>query len=151
MVLAHYKRSGFTLIEILIVIGLIAILASIVIVAVNPLRQFAQGRNAQRHADVNATLNAVYQYAVDNGGNLPATITTIATEICKTGSTSCTDLVDLSVLTAGEKYLVSIPVDPQGGILLTNGAGYTVVKTAGGRVTVAAPKAELQVTISVTR
>ena len=54
-------HKGFTLIEILIVIGIIAILSSIVIIAVNPARQFAQARDTKRQSDVNAILNAVYQ------------------------------------------------------------------------------------------
>lgn len=149
------KKKGFTLIEILLVIGMIAILATIVIVAVNPARQFAQSRNTQRVSNVNTILNAVHQYAVDNTGTLPASIPTSATcattatnEICKTGGT-CTSLVDLSVLTTNETYLVSIPYDPSGAT--TNGAGYHIAKSANGRITVCAPDAELSVTISVTR
>ena len=50
---------GFTLIEILVVIGMLAILTTVVLVAVNPLRQFAQARNSQRQSNVAAILNAV--------------------------------------------------------------------------------------------
>ena len=141
------KRSGFTLIELLLVIGIIAILASIVIVAINPTKQLADARDAQRRSDVNTILNAVYQYAIDNNGNLPTPITTTVGEICQTGGT-CTGLLDLSVLTTNGIYLVSMPTDPsQTG---ANETDYTIIKNADGRVTVAAPSAE-NTTISVTR
>ncbi len=53
------KQSGFTLIEILVVIGIIAILAAVVIIAINPARQFAQARDTQRQSNTNTILNAV--------------------------------------------------------------------------------------------
>jgi prepilin-type N-terminal cleavage/methylation domain-containing protein len=146
---ARLRSRGFTLLEILLVVAAIAILAGIVILAINPTKQLGDTRNAQRRADVNTILNAVYQYAIDNSGTIPASITTTATAICKTGAASCTGLIDLSVLTAAEKYLTSIPFDPTGSTVTS--AGYTILKTANGRITVSAPSAEQGVTISATR
>lgn len=142
------KAKGFTLLEILLVVAALGILAGIVILALNPGKQLAETRNSQRDVDVNTILNAVYQYSLDNNGNLPTSITTTAGEICRTGGT-CTGLIDLSVLTLNETYLVSMPIDPSGGS--TNGVGYQVAQSTNGRVTVTSPDAELGSTISVTR
>ena len=143
-------RRGFTLIELLLVIGIIAILASIVIVAINPTKQLGDARDAQRRSDVNTVLNAVYQYAIDNNGNLPAGIpTTTAGEICVTATTDCDGGgVDLDVLTGS--YLVKIPVDPSAPSTAT-GTDYMIVQDANGRITVSAPSAEQATSISVTR
>jgi prepilin-type N-terminal cleavage/methylation domain-containing protein len=142
---AAQTRRGFTLIELLLVIGIIAILASIVIVAINPTKQLGDARNAQRRSDVNTILNAVYQYAIDNNGSIPAGITVTADEICQTGGTT-TGCVDLDVLTGS--YLVSVPNDPQA---TTDDAGYQIVRDANSRITVSAPLAENSETITVTR
>ncbi|MFA5047435.1 MAG: type II secretion system protein [Patescibacteria group bacterium] len=151
------KKRGFTLLEVLLVVAIIAILAGIVIVALNPSKQLGDSRNAQRRADVNTVLNAVYQYSIDNNGALPVSITTgtacgVATqEICKTGSV-CTGLTDLStyLVTTTAKYLVAMPVDPSS--TSTNGTAYQIFKNSTtNRVTVCAPKAEQSATISISR
>ncbi len=152
-------KKGFTLIEILLVIGLIAILASIVIVAINPARQYQQARDANRWADVNTILNAVHQYSVDNNGTLPSGITGSATEICRTGVSASTcsssGLADLSVLTNSGLYLISIPIDPScvgdDGSCDTNGTGYLIEFNTNGRVQVTADGAEVTTPIEVIR
>jgi type IV pilus assembly protein PilA len=145
------NQKGFTLIEILLVVAAIAILAGIVIVAINPAKQLGDTRNASRNSAVNTILNAVSQYAVDNNGALPSGITASSTEICSSSvaTSSCAGFVDLSVLTTNAKYLTAIPDEPQK--VNANGAGYTISKNTSGRITVTAQYPESGATISVTR
>lgn len=145
--------KGFTLIELLVVIGILGILLAIVLIAINPARQFAQANNTARRSDVTTLLNAIHQYAADNKGSLPAGIPTAPTapaEISKAG-------LDICALIS-PTYVASLPTDPSlNAPAVSNCAdptyrtGYTVVKDASGRVTVAAPSAELSVSIAVTR
>lgn len=152
------QQKGFTLLEVLLVIAMIAILAAIVIIAINPAKQLAESRNAQRRSDVNTILNAVYQYTIDNGGVLPTELPAIGVavgEICWTPATAdatcvANSFTNLSVLTDLEKYITAIPKDPSWAVG-DIGVGYTILKTANDRITVAAPDAELLATISVTR
>ena len=151
--LKQRAQAGFTLLEVLLVVAIIAILAGIVIIAINPSKNLADTRNAQRQQDVTTILDAVYQYALDNNGTVPATITTTATEMCKTGAGSCTALIDLTSMTTSGKYIASLPIDPSCPTgCNANGVGYKIVKDAvTGRITINAPNAENSKTISVTR
>lgn len=151
------KQRGFTLLEILLVVAAIAILAGIVIVAINPGKQLADVRNAQRRADVKTILNAVQQYMIDNNGNLPVPVTgyaisTIEYYICPTFYSEqgdCVGMVDLLDLTDDQKYIVSIPFDPS--VNTVANTGYKIKRNATtGRITVSAPLAELDAVITVT-
>jgi len=149
-------HKGFTLIEILIAVGIVAILAAIVIVAINPARQFQRARDSQRWSDVNAILNSVHQRMVDNKGSfaegttcdaLPSSASAITSVVAEGNVDLCDCLVPL--------YIAAMPYDPN-----TSGAsytdcdnytsGYTIIQNASGRITVSASNAELD-TISVTR
>lgn len=144
-------NKGFTLIEILIVIGIIAILAAIVIIAINPAKQFAQARNTQRTANVNAILNGIGQYIADNKGILPAEITTSTQDISSGGA----DLCSLLVPTYLPALVVDPIVDPDGASTTldqgeaipeascggTYNTGYTVEKDSNQRISVCAPNA----------
>lgn len=156
-------QRGFTLLEVLLVVAVIAILAGIVIIAINPGKNLGDTRNAQRSADVNTILNATYQYALDNNGSYPpvgartgaVAISSTLTEVCSETASSCTGLVDLKVLSTNGKYLVSIPGDPTcptgPPACSANGAGYKIGLTTNGRLQVTAPQAEQSKTISVTK
>lgn len=153
-----FLKKGFTLVELLVVIGILAVLLAITLIAINPARQFSQSNNTKRSSDVNAILNAVHQFAADNRGVLPAGIpdTTAGAAVIGSGVGQvniCADLVT--------DYMAALPVDP----LTNNGTpvdetgcagaydtNYEIVRsTANNRVTVTAPAAELSQVISVTR
>ena len=59
------SSRGFTLIEILIVVAIIAILASVVLVGLGPTQ--AKGRDARRISDLQETQNALELYYNKNG------------------------------------------------------------------------------------
>jgi len=144
-------QKGFTLIELLLVIGIIAILAAVVIVAINPTKQLADARNAQRRSDVKSILDAVYQYALDNNGNIPAGITTTSKIICKSGpAVDCDGANAISLNTLTGSYVVAIPTDPQVPTTST-GTNYFIMLTSNSRITVSSPGAEQGATITVTR
>lgn len=128
------QTSGFTLIELLVVIGIIGILAAVVLVAVNPGRQFAQARDTQRRSDLYGLTNAIYQYAVENNGNVPTAITASPTHVGQNGG-----LVNLSTVLV-PTYVGSIPKDPSNGT--DADTQYIIFRTATGRV-VASASSEL--------
>jgi type IV pilus assembly protein PilA len=152
---------GFTLIEVLIVLGIIAILAAVVLVAINPGRQFAQARNTQRLSNVTTILNAIDQRVIDGRGTFegpldaggdaqacPAVPVGSALRISSVGG------IDLSCLTP--TYIPGpLPADPGGAGYWHSAAdydtGYEVMRDERGRYTVSAPGAELGEEISAIR
>lgn len=153
--------TGFTLLEILLVVGIIAILAGIVIVAINPSRQLATVRNTERKSDLKQIYNAITQYYIDHNAYPASSTPAVLTEICDTGTTtypssvSCGSLIDLSPLVP--TYLVAIPKDPQGSIFslvpqalaVTNGTGYWIMRDPTNKIVLSAPQAELNISVAI--
>ena len=157
----EYSRNrGFTLLEILLVVAAIAILAGIVIVAINPNKQLGDTRNSERRSDVNTVLNAVYQYVIDNNGSLPSGIDATAgtSQVLGTDATGCDSTCGAATTVAAcvdlssdlvPTYIVGIPSDPSNGSAANT--DYYINQDANGRVTVGACDPEQSATINVTR
>ena len=140
-------------------IGIIVILAGVVIIAINPGRQFAMANNSRRQANITTILNAVSQNVVDNrgiwtcaAGALPASLTNMADP---TSDPAGYDICSCLVST----YVAELPVDPTNGNYtncVTYNTGYSIFQDAiTGRVIVSAPNAQSEngspSVISVTR
>ena len=140
-----HHESGFTLIELVIVMGILAILIGVVVISLNPARQFASSRNTQRWSHVNVILNSIGQNSADNRGIFTCAIGPIPTSTTVLG-TSGYD-IDTCITPT---YIATLPLDPSTGT--STDIGYSIVRNpTSGRVTVTADDAELEETISVIR
>lgn len=140
--LSRVRRSaGFTLIEILIVIGIIAMLAAVAIIAINPARQFAQARNSERLSNITAILNAIGQNIADNHGAFTCASASLDTSLASSSITTGpggAGTKDLSCLTP--TYIPAFPIDPANPAPPTT--GYVLSIDALGRILVCAPNAD---------
>src|SRR3989344_2227850 len=153
------KNKGFTLIELLVVIAILAVLLSIVLIAINPSRQISLANNSQRRSNVNTILNGLSQYATDNAGALPGTLISTSTQQIGIGATgcditcgatttvaACVDLYSLLV----PNYMADIPKDPAQTSSSTSHYS-VIISPTDNHITISSCDAELGETISVTR
>ncbi len=56
------ERKGFTLLELIITVTILAVLIGIVVVAINPAEQLARARDAKRVADLDSVKSAINLY-----------------------------------------------------------------------------------------
>jgi prepilin-type N-terminal cleavage/methylation domain-containing protein len=144
---------GFTLIELLIVIAVLAILATIVFVALNPLARYQDARNAKRWASVDSLINAIKLFQTDHKGNYPAAMNSLiddeyyeigTAESCayqecdlpggKTINSTCLNIEDL----INNGYIASIPIDSSANKASSERTGYFFMKSSNKSITVGA-------------
>jgi prepilin-type N-terminal cleavage/methylation domain-containing protein len=113
--------SGFTFLEVLIVIAIIGILATVMTVIINPAHQLAKARDSQRESDIYSIITTVQQYAAEHSGTLPDTdgdpdSSNFPTTLTCIGSGGgCFDLAasgdgEISIVPS---FLASLPKDPK--------------------------------------
>jgi general secretion pathway protein G len=112
--------KGFTLIEILIVVAIIAILASVVLIGLGPTQQ--AGRDARRLADLRQTQNGLELY-FNKCGYYPGT--SVASP-CGAWAAVSTWAALTTALTGAGVGVNQVPSDP------TSGRSYMYGTTAGG-------------------
>lgn len=111
----RFRSRGFTLLELLVVVGIIAILSVIVIVLVNSAR--SKSRDAKRMQDVKQINIAINLYQNDHGG-APPSLGSSACLSLTTYNSSCfassgIGLTNWNILqTQLEPYLSILPSDP---------------------------------------
>jgi prepilin-type N-terminal cleavage/methylation domain-containing protein len=157
MRIQQHKKQGFTLIEVLVVIGIIALLSAVVIVAVNPARQFKLARDSQRTSNMNSIVNAIHQNMAEHRGSLVCA--GVARSIPLTSTIIKSSAVlgyegDIASCMVPD-YIGAVPVDPNipGAYYASTTdymTGYEIFRDAQGRIT-ASSTGELVPTISVTR
>lgn len=147
------RQKGFTLVEMLIVVTILAVLVATIVAAINPAKVIAEARNARRWGDVNATMTAIYRYVIENSTNINQISTQemelgTATDGCNNNCPNATkDCLDLSQTLQG--YLPIIPVDPLVGT--SKRTGYSVKRDSFNVVTVTACKSENGLVIKMAR
>jgi len=134
------KYKGFTLVEVLLVIILLAVLMGIVVLAINPRNIISEVNDNKREADALTIYQALEQYAVKNN-TYPDSIKNMTNNssayICKTSATSCntSTQINLSSLLV-PTYFSKIPEYSTD----TNNSGFYIVKDSNGKIGVGGVK-----------
>ena len=110
------KQRGFTLIELIVVIAIIAVLAGVVLVAINPAVLLAKGRDAKRLEDFDGLNKAISLAVADGEITLTATGTcTTCTSLSGTQAVDGTGWVKFTIPTGKtglSKFMPALPLDP---------------------------------------
>ena len=110
------KKSGFSLVELLVGIAIIGILASSTVVAINPAKRVAQARDAQRKTDISVITNALIAHEATYG-QFPAESgcdSSIGTKNgnCPANQSSWDSNSFIYIALVGQQIFKQLPTDP---------------------------------------
>lgn len=132
--MSSLHNRGFTLIELLVVITIIAVIASVVVILVNPLEIMRKSRDATRLQDLNGIMKSVQLGLQDNAGstatflchNLSAPCTGMSNAVGDMRKNDGTGWVKVNFTGITNVSVVTLPVDP------TNDSTYFYTYTSDG-------------------
>ena len=137
------------------VIGILAILAGVVLVAINPARQFKIARDSQRSANISTILNAIGQNLADHGGVFTCEGVVMPLAMTSTVIANDSNGADIARCLVPD-YLSTLPFDPSKDSAnyrdeLQYYSGYYLSTDTEGRITISADGEVSGTLISVVR
>ncbi|MBU6141765.1 prepilin-type N-terminal cleavage/methylation domain-containing protein [Patescibacteria group bacterium] len=108
--------KGFTLLELIIVIGIIAILGTVSVLVLNPAQLFAQARDTTRISDLASVSSAIGLY-----------LSSVSSPNLGASSFTCGTNFGSSYSGATGKFLTAVGAEAHGGVASTTGTGWVAV------------------------
>lgn len=130
-------RSGFTLLELLLVITIVAALAGLIINALNPAERLLNASEAKDDSSAEDLNKAIQDFVISNGGVYPTSLQQQISlgetriRICKTGQV-CNGVDITEILTGG--YISNLPAHSQ--LSSSTYTGYDIIYNPTSGITV---------------
>lgn len=112
--------KGFTLLELIIVIGIVAILGTVSVLVLNPAQLFAQARDTARISDLSTVNNALNLYLTD-----------VASPALEAGALTCASEFGATFEGATELFAGSVTQAPLAATTSIAGTGWVSVNFSG--------------------
>ena len=153
------RKKGFTLIEIVITMALMAILVGVYFIVANPVGQLKSSRNAERKLQLQTIMNAVRQNIADSPNDqFQCTVSgTLPTSSKRMTSTAGAGNYNIGpcIIGPANPYLYVLPFDPSASSshytsVADYDTGYTISISTSGVVTLTAPYTETSTVMTTT-
>ena len=144
------RKSGFTLLELLIVITILAILTLVVVLFINPVEMLKKSRDVQRMSDLATTQSAIVLFLQDKTSNTlgtgVASGATISQPCFNSGAgTAASSTQWLSIYSTGETFTYGYASSSQTDYIKNNGLGWVPVNFASVAASSSPPIAKLPI------